>query len=815
MHEDNIFKLLSLSLIWAGISCIMFGLEKMNGSGYVPPGTPAGWVMGMVWIGIGEVIGMCWSIYMCSSLIAQKCAGKPRWTKQRMLTAPIALVLGIIVAILGTYLTWRHPYKFGPCGCSEIEWGPQCRPCRCGDHGICDSGVYGSGRCSCDLGWAGDLCDQCDERRKPEGRCDVCKTGFDGEKCEFCARGYAGEDCDICAVGWQPWYNSSALFPKTIAADDGRHLCDECRANHWGYNCLPCPYGKDVPHVTMSRNFAIVNGTRAADSDGRVGVIVAMQLKDAITDRWSSSYQYDLTDPQILEHVQIKLDYDYEETVSPWWYLKDIQGIQCNNRGTCEDDDAHQARFPDWQQTCTADVIKECTVDSDCTVSENCKGTCLGVDLPVSPLWFTKYNGALCSSDDECFDPDIFIDDGIPYTGGRCVSRFCCDQTRHGDGECDCTSGKHYFGPKDDDMARQLYELSPACDFCPGYDWINEEPKSVCSGGRGTCSTSRDRNGQYLQMRCTCGETVWADPETGIVDIDRIVVWKGDLCQCGDWDEDNICDTCASGYWGEECKPCPGGAGANQCSGHGTCNSGVEGDGTCTCDVDRDSSWALGPYVERFPGDCNDCKNAGGNSDTCNECAPNFFGDKCLRCPDTDLIQASEIQDIFQPFGSFLLGPAQSSKEPQPVCIEGTDMCTLACGGGGWCDWGRRGTGTCLCWSNFRTQPTTWNPLDNVCIGNDQEKEQCPAFGYCSNGDSSRATNDLCGRESFVGTNKDMATEDPAWTPYADWSETSGGQTRSGVYDDECRLQNKGICYKWNKMDWTASNSLITCVRDE
>ena len=54
MHEDNIFKLLSLSLIWAGISCILFGLEKMNASGYVPPGTPAGWVMGMVWIGIGD-----------------------------------------------------------------------------------------------------------------------------------------------------------------------------------------------------------------------------------------------------------------------------------------------------------------------------------------------------------------------------------------------------------------------------------------------------------------------------------------------------------------------------------------------------------------------------------------------------------------------------------------------------------------------------------------------------------------------------------------------------------------------------------------
>ena len=46
-----------------------------------------------------------------------------------------------------------------------------------------------------------------------------------------------------------------------------------------------------------------------------------------------------------------------------------------------------------------------------------------------------------------------------------------------------------------------------------------------------------------------------------------------------------------------------------------------------------------------------------------------------------------------------------------------------------------------MCWSNLRLNNHTWNPLDNVCIGDKRyegttedykgEGEQCPAYGYC------------------------------------------------------------------------------------
>jgi hypothetical protein len=40
--------------------------------------------------------------------------------------------------------------------------------------------------------------------------------------------------------------------------------------------------------------------------------------------------------------------------------------------------------------------------------------------------------------------------------------------------------------------------------------------------------------------------------------------------------------SCAAGYFGSICEPCPGGA-ATPCSSHGTCAGGLIGSGLCTC----------------------------------------------------------------------------------------------------------------------------------------------------------------------------------------------------------------------------------------
>jgi len=859
MHGDNYFKILNILSLWMGVVLILSGVSKMKDSGYSPPETPAGWVMGMFWITFGGSIAITWTTFISAQLIDQKCTKKKRWTCSQMASTSLVLIIAVGCASIGTYLTWKHPYRIGDCGCTENEWGIQCNPCEC-VKGVCHSGIYGTGRCSCDFGWSGEKCDECDARHKPEPpiengvliipitapSCDMCKTGYAGEKCDRCAVGYTGEYCDICAKGWQPWQHSSKNFPNTISFDDNRHLCDECIPNHWGYYCYSCPIGNDVPKITLAKNEPLTNRTRVTDEMGDAGYLSAIETcTDDECKTWTND-MYDHNNPFVLEQTRLKIKYDADNFISDWFLLKDIKGFQCNNRGTCMDDERHQQlqidNGVDWQSTCTKSSNQMCNTHSDCRQSENCKGICQGIDLPINPLWaiWNGNPGNLCSTDDDCLGPVVDEDSNqnpLYYRGGKCVAKFCCDETYHGTGICDCN--EKYFGAKSEEGFKSHYELSPACDFCPGYDWITEEPTSICSGGKGTCSPSYARaleagvQGEYLNMRCTCGQEAYVDPETKIV-TDTVISWSGDLCQCGKVDGDNKCDYCASGHWGAECKKCPGGPGSNACSGHGTCSSGPSGDGSCTCNVNMQSSaWMLGKYIPRYPGDCIDCKSESNDTRTCNECAPNFFGDKCIRCDDTAQIKTSELDDVFQPLGSFNLGKGQSPATPHPVCHpEMPWLCTLACGGGGWCNWGRQGDGRCMCWSNVRANDHTWNPLDNVCIGNHRfnpesneifkgVKEQCPVQGFCE-GEGSRhycpdnkespsekncekVNFEPCGQTIFEGDKKNLeiTITDSNWIPSTDWG---GARDDSKCTGDKCQM--------FNKIDWTFANSKITCVAD-
>ena len=862
MTSNNINQIMNAISIYVGLTLVAMGLTQMRDSQYVPPETPAGWMMGMAWITSGGIVASTWFLFTLSDVIVQKIHHTKRWTFSSMAISLLVLLLALGCAVLGTWHTWKYPYRLGECLCTDDQWGAFCKPCQCGDHGVCHSGMYGTGVCACDYGWAGAKCDRCDDRHKPEpgelSACTLCKTGFTGDKCQFCATGYTGEDCATCDTGWHPWQFASPLFPDTVA-DDNRHICDECIPNHWGFYCRPCPLGNDVPRITLARNNPLVIGeTRVADKDGRSGQLYLVETCTDVATKectsWTSG-EYDTNDPFILSHVRVKIQYDADDVRSDWLLLTNIGGFQCNNRGTCRDDVWHQENNPDWDKTCTKSTVQECTVHSDCKTSENCKGFCAPLELPVNPFW-SKWNGdpgQMCATDTDCQGEPIDEDeDGtlIYYTGGRCINRFCCDESYHGDGTCDCNAD--FFGPSFGPGIKPHQELSPACDFCPGYDWLTEETTTICSGAKGTCAPSYtsavDANQEYIDMRCICGETVYIDPDTGIADPTIVITWKGEFCECGDSDLDGECNFCAAGHWGPECKMCPGGAGERACSGHGICSSGPLGDGSCLCDVDKTSSWMLADYVERYPGDCKACAAADGDTRTCNECAPNFWGEGCWRCDDTDMIKASELDDIFQPQGSFHLGIGQSSAEPHAVCHPQQPwLCTLACGGGGWCDWGRQGTGSCSCWYNIRAAEETWNPLDNVCIGTHRYDpsgnqtfeqaiktgavndgifvEQCPAYGYCENGGRSREMcsetstaqcDDKfipCGPDVYIGGNKNMSIpkrldlrNNLPWMAWNNWADAT-------ATTDDCSL-SLGECFVHRTINWQHSNSGITCKAD-
>lgn len=796
MHVNTVYRWLNILFFWIGIVTVVHGSRLLFESGYVAPKTPVGWVAGMAWITAGGILAGCWLTYVLAHLCHQKCSGAPRWSVAKIITTSLPLIGAACFIIVGTYVTWQHPYRLPECDCSSDEWGPNCEPCQCGPNGQCNSGLFGTGECICDFNWAGPTCEECGLRWKGED-CDICKTGFtNAPSCNQCDRGYDGDECDQCAEGWQPWQHSSELFPNTISEDDHRHLCDECMPNYWGYYCKKCPIGNDVPHMTLDRNDPIRKGTRVSDKQGQVGHITEMQTFDQ--GAWSDQVEYAKDDPLILDHVRIKMQYDRNNLISDWITFGELKGVQCNNRGTCQDDAKHQLDFPDWQKTCTP-TSESCVRNSDCTVSENCKGVCQGLEQPVPPIWAASLpEGKICSSDADCIDDSILIDaNNATYRGGRCISKVCCRESYHGNGDCECDSS--FFGRKDPDMPFEHDKISPACDFCPGYDWLTEEPSSICSGGKGTCTPSFSRDGDYLKTRCTCGHTAYIDPITDIPDSTRKIRWYGPLCQCGDWDEDLHCDTCASGYWGATCQQCPGGFGLRACSGHGRCDGSGSNGGTgrCDCDTKEFTSWMLAPYVKRYPTELVGY-DVDGQDKTCSECAPNYWGEQCIRCDETDQIKPSELKHVFQPGGSFSLGVGMSSAEPMPVCHPDKPwICTLACGRGGWCNWGRTGDGSCMCWSNKPLNPNTWNPLDNVCIGDQRYNgtledykgygEQCPSYGYCSLGDTSRETKDTCG-------------------PYP-WSSSSSGQ-----YNQDCSDRHLGECYPWRQIDFTFRSWGFSCT---
>eukprot|EP01012_Entosiphon_sulcatum_P029449 TRINITY_DN358_c0_g1_i1.p1 TRINITY_DN358_c0_g1~~TRINITY_DN358_c0_g1_i1.p1 ORF type:complete len:2229 (+),score=276.12 TRINITY_DN358_c0_g1_i1:2833-9519(+) len=152
-------------------------------------------------------------------------------------------------------------------------------------------------------------------------------------------------------------------------------------------------------------------------------------------------------------------------------------------------------------------------------------------------------------------------------------------------------------------------------------------------------------------------------------------------CQCKDLFTGAKCDQCAPAATGAPpaCVHCP--VVADKCSGHGCFDAGS---GTCKCDVgfagtncEICAPGSYGPFCKRcspcYNGTCNDGLTGDG---TCT-CQPGFDpGTRCLDC----------------------------LRSPQPLWGPKCDRTCPATGcGNGFCSAGVRGTGECVCNGNFTT----------------------------------------------------------------------------------------------------------------
>jgi hypothetical protein len=201
-----------------------------------------------------------------------------------------------------------------------------------------------------------------------------------------------------------------------------------------------------------------------------------------------------------------------------------------------------------------------------------------------------------------------------PTSGGKiCAGVGSCNDGRKGDGRCQCDPQFRGFSCS---QCQRNY-FGSTCKACPGGN---------CSG-HGACADGRKGSGQCTCQEgwtgAACDDCVKTGPKQYFGDSCARCPGKGNCnghgqcnagrkgdgsCKCSRGWAGASCDHCAQGYFSTECKPCPGlSKVSGACSGNGSCDSGFRGKGTCSCTM----GWA---------------------GDACDKCADGFFGSNCAPC---------------------------------------------------------------------------------------------------------------------------------------------------------------------------------------
>lgn len=252
-------------------------------------------------------------------------------------------------------------------------------------------------------------------------------------------------------------------------------------------------------------------------------------------------------------------------------YCKVCQDCQKHDpNGQCKDNQWHLDNIYN-AALCTPDG-STCSDKYGCD-SFNCKGLCVVGD---------ETTGQVCEFSGECFP-------------GECQFKQCCLEARHGNGHCECGS-IGYFGED--------------CQACPGFDGVYSN--TICTG-HGTCAAQYAAD-TYIGLACEC------TPDG----ITPFPAWTGHTCSClKNTATDTDCAKCATGSFGPQCSSCPGGSGISQCNMHGRCDDGIQGQGTCTCDIDVKYG-GLGAF----------------KGQACEAClSDDFYGDSCKTCPNLQVVQ--------------------------------------------------------------------------------------------------------------------------------------------------------------------------------
>ena len=582
----------------------------------------------------------------------------------------------------------------GVCGgCAVGFGGPGCHrqcPADCGGHGVCTEGETGTGDCECVPGWAGVQCGvQC-----PGGAQLVCNgrgTCLANGTCA-CTRSHvwgfwAGADCLRCAEGYAAPYclhrcptgDGGRVCSGRGQCLMGRCACDTgaCGADCASSECtlLQCPdpthYGPQCLQVcARGADGALCNGHGLCEA-GRNGTGTCL-----CAGAWSGR-ACDVPCPgRCSGH-----GFCHAGTVGciclPGFRGADCAaqcpgGWQrpCNAHGVCTAaagclcDAGYVGLACQW--VCPGEAGQPCHGHGVCTTAGAANGsqcTCTGHWAGVTcgacaPGWhgincsrlchegFTR--GTVCVCHPHWSGPDCAV--ACPGgMSGPCGGHGVCNDTHRGDGMCSCSAG---------------WRGSMCNTPCPGL-----LSTGMACGGHGEClldATCRcaftRAAGHWVGPACAACASGWLGPlcsrtcPTGIGST-KLCGGHGqcrpktETCTCardaqsGFWDEGSNCTECLPQYYGPSCQSaCPSET-CRVCSGHGTCDAGRTGTGTCAC-------------------------------------APQWQGDACAQC-----VKGWH-------------GPYCDARCPQGTDPGGTGF-GLVCAGHGQCSDGVSGTGYCVCHSTM------------------------------------------------------------------------------------------------------------------
>ena len=207
-----------------------------------------------------------------------------------------------------------------------------CQPNSCNNHGTCDD-TSGSPVCTCDTGYAGATCDQCDIGYQDNDNNDTCEpncatSGLDcgdhgscsdasGTAFCICDTGYTGATCDTCDTGYQDNDNNDICEPDcaTASLDCNQVVsggdCDDsggtaqcvCNPGYIGADCKTCDVG-----------YHDEGGVCVADVPLEVEVITDQANFFPLHNGWNNVIHFRVIALEDVDMTEFELAFDFRDS---------------------------------------------------------------------------------------------------------------------------------------------------------------------------------------------------------------------------------------------------------------------------------------------------------------------------------------------------------------------------------------------------------------------------------------------------------------------------------------------------------------------